>query len=557
MLELPGYKIIKEIGRGGMAKVYLARHEGLDRDVAIKVMFPNLATDSSYSERFIREARIVAKLSHHNIVTVFDVGIFEQYHYIAMEFLPGITLDDKIKSGITNKEILSILKQVCAGLNYAHEKGFIHRDIKPENIMFREDGSAVITDFGIARATKSETKMTAVGTVIGTAHYMSPEQAQGLELTPCSDIYSIGVMLYEMFTGKVPYDADSTIAIVFKHIDAPIPALEGEQAKYQPLLDRLMAKKPEGRYQNCQEIIDDINTIEQGNVPERATEFYSANDLTGATDTTQVIDAIPAPKKSRTGLIIGSLITIVLIVAAGIYISQQSGTTSESAGAGTQQQLKAQQLQRQKQQEAERKRREQALIEATKRAILEEQEVKRQQEAQKRQQELAQKQAEEKARQQQEAERKKREAQKLAQQKRRLEKQKKLSSLLQQADNKLLNKKPDEAYRLYRNVLKLDRNNRHAKKGIQQVASLHLKLAHYSAMKNKFADADAHIQTVIDIAPAHKELTKVQNEVFKLKAQYQKAQLEKELQQNPPETSKETSPAAPPPKPKRRSFGSF
>jgi len=324
LLELPGYEIIKEIGRGGMAKVYLARHEGLDRDVAIKVMFPNLASDSSYSERFIREARIVAKLSHHNIVTVFDVGIFEQYHYIAMEFLPGITLDDKIKSGISNREILSIIKQISAGMYYAHDKGFIHRDIKPENIMFRENGSAVITDFGIARATKSETKMTAVGTVIGTAHYMSPEQAQGKELTPGSDIYSIGIMLFEMFTGKVPYDADSTIAIVFKHIDAPIPLLEGDQEIYQTLLNKLMAKQPEDRYLTCQEIIEDIEDIEGGNKPSRATEVFSVSDL--AFENNSKANASGGTKKPWAA--IAGISTVLIAAAAGAYYYTTLPTTN-------------------------------------------------------------------------------------------------------------------------------------------------------------------------------------------------------------------------------------
>ena len=573
MLELPGYKIIKEIGRGGMAKVYLARHEGLDRDVAIKVMFPNLATDSSYSERFIREARIVAKLSHHNIVTVFDVGIFEQYHYIAMEFLPGITLDDKIKSGISDNETLSVIKQVCAGLYYAHEKGFIHRDIKPENIMFRENGSAVITDFGIARATKSETKMTAVGTVIGTAHYMSPEQAQGQELTPCSDIYSIGIMLYEMLTGKVPYDADSTIAIVFKHIDAPIPELEGEQAKYQTLLNKLMAKQPMDRYQSCQEIIHDIEDIEKGNKPTRATEFYSASELGENAKETQLIDAIPSAKKSRTGIIIGALLAISAVTATGFYFFQQTGNDSglpvadkpsASQQLAIEQQLKAQQQQDQRQQEAERKRREQALIEATKKAILEEQEANRLQQARQLKQKLAQEEAAQKARSQRLAEMRQRAAKKQAQEKKKIEQQKKISSLLQQADNKLLNKKLNEAYRLYRRALKLDHKNRHAVDGIQQVASLHLKLAHSSALKNQFEDADKHIQTVINIAPAHAELSRTQNEIFKLKSQYQKAQLDKELQlrkqqlsKKQPSTKTEKAPAEEAKKPQRRSFGSF
>ncbi len=584
MLELPGYKIIKEIGRGGMAKVYLARHEGLDRDVAIKVMFPNLAADSSYSERFIREARIVAKLSHHNIVTVFDVGIFEQYHYIAMEFLPGITLDDKIKSGISNSEILSIIKQISAGMYYAHDKGFIHRDIKPENIMFRENGSAVITDFGIARATKSETKMTAVGTVIGTAHYMSPEQAQGKELTPGSDIYSIGIMLYEMFTGKVPYDADSTIAIVFKHIDAPIPELEGDQKVYQPLLNKLMAKLPENRYLNCQEIIEDIEDIERGNNPSRATEVFSVSDL----ELDNEVESTTSDAKKPWAAIAG-ISTIVIAAAAGAYyystlekqIPSNTQTSINKAANTTDQELQYQQ-----QLEADRKRREQALIEATKQAILDEQkraraaEAKRKEEEYRQQQLLARQEAEKKAAQQQQAEAKrqaelKRQAaarkqaeQKRLAEKRKREQQQKLARLLQQADSALLNKQYDKALSLYQSALKINHRSEHAKDGIQQIADAHLKLALIAAQKKDFQDADQHVQQSIDIAPTHPGLAKTQSDIFKLKSQHQQEQLEKELQRQQEaianknrtaedNTTVEEAPQAPPPKPKRRSFGSF
>ncbi len=145
----------------------------------------------------MREARIVANLTHHNIITVHDVGVHNKFHYIAMEYLPGVTLDDKIKSKLDIKQILSIIKQIAAALDFAHKKDIIHRDVKPDNILFREDGTAVLTDFGIARTTKSETKMTATGTVIGTPHYMSPKQAQGQNIGPSSDLYSLGIILFE------------------------------------------------------------------------------------------------------------------------------------------------------------------------------------------------------------------------------------------------------------------------------------------------------------------------------------------------------------------------
>ncbi|HHJ35243.1 MAG TPA: serine/threonine protein kinase, partial [Gammaproteobacteria bacterium] len=254
MIEIPGYSIEKQLGRGGMARVYLARHIGLDRLVAIKVLSKDLDGDRSFSERFMREARIVANLTHQNIITVYDIGVHDEHHYIAMEYLPGETLDDKIKKKQDIQPILSITKQIASALDFAHKKGIVHRDVKPDNILFREDGTAVLTDFGIARAARSETRMTATGTVIGTPHYMSPEQAQGQEIGPWSDIYSLGIVFYEMLTGEVPFDADSTIAVVFKHITEPVPELDEPYTQYQALINTMLAKEPAARYQTGREV---------------------------------------------------------------------------------------------------------------------------------------------------------------------------------------------------------------------------------------------------------------------------------------------------------------
>ncbi len=282
MLELPGYNIEKQLGRGGMARVYLARHIGLDRLVAIKVLSKDLDGDKSFSDRFIREARIVANLTHQNIITVHDVGVYNEFHYIAMEYLPGVTLDDKIQKKLDINQILSITRQITSALDFAHKKDIIHRDVKPDNILFREDGSAVLTDFGIARATKSETRMTATGTVIGTPHYMSPEQAQGQEIGPWSDLYSLGIVLYEMLSGEVPFDADSTIAVVFKHITEPVPDLPEQYTKYQPLVNTLLAKEPNARYQSGREVIADIEALDRGETPANATLIFNQTAINPA-----------------------------------------------------------------------------------------------------------------------------------------------------------------------------------------------------------------------------------------------------------------------------------
>jgi len=597
LLELPGYEIVKEIGRGGMARVYLARHEGLDRDVAIKVMFPNLASDSSYSERFIREARIVAKLSHHNIVTVYDVGIHENYHYIAMEFLPGVTLDDKLKDGMEDQQIMHIVKQVAAGLAYAHDKGFIHRDIKPENILFREDGTAVISDFGIARATKSETKMTAVGTVIGTAHYMSPEQAQGKELTPSSDIYSIGIMMYEMFTGEVPYDADSTIAIVFKHIDAPIPQLPEGKDKFQPVLEKLMAKQPEDRYQTCTDIINDIADLERGNSPSRATELFSVEDLGLAgkgKKSTQFVQMPKETSKKPWGIIIGSLVGLSILGAVGYgyvtyYAPQQEQAESQrlidqekrkKERLASELRLKDEQLKYQREIEKERKLRDEQL------AKLQE-EARKQKAESDRKFALAEKRAAEERKKRlarELAAKKKADQQKVLQAKRLKEqldleaaeranliaKQEQVKELLAAANASHKKKQYTNAYKKYNAVISLDPLNQKAQSGIKSIANTYLTQAKAFADKNKFTSASQKVAEVINFMPENNNLSSTQAYILKQKKAYQQElllkqqkQLETEITVAPKQTPKpepvvksEPEPAVEE-APRRRSFGGF
>ena len=278
-MEIPGYVIDKVIGKGGMARVYLAHHKALDRKVAIKVMNRQQQDDSDYNDRFIREARIVANLTHPNIITIHDVGENDGHNYLVMEFLPDSqTLKDKIKAGVDSQSALSIIRQVATALKVAHEKNIVHRDIKPDNIMFRTDGSVVLMDFGVARSIDaSATQMTQAGLIIGTPRYISPEQAKGEEVGPYSDIYSLGVVFYEMLTGKVPYSADTPLALALKHASEPVPLLPGEYAAYQPLLNRMMAKARDQRYSNCDDIIVDIDNITAGKPAAHATQIMSAS----------------------------------------------------------------------------------------------------------------------------------------------------------------------------------------------------------------------------------------------------------------------------------------
>jgi serine/threonine-protein kinase PpkA len=296
VIEIPGYRILRQLGRGGMATVYLATQESVQRDVALKVMSPSLLTDPDFSERFLREARIAAKLHHRHVVGVHDVGRHGDYNYMAMEYLSGgpiiVTEGGARLSGFS----LRVTREIAQALHYAHAKGFVHRDVKPDNVLLRDDTSSALTDFGIARASDSATRMTRTGAVIGTPHYMSPEQARGRTIDGRSDLYSLGIVLYELLMGRVPYHADDSLAVGIMHITQPIPVLPEHMQPLQPLLNRLLAKQPEDRYQTGQQLADAIEQIEiaiaQGDLPmlDNAEESYR-REVPGAT---------PAPRDRLT-----------------------------------------------------------------------------------------------------------------------------------------------------------------------------------------------------------------------------------------------------------------
>ncbi len=261
-VEIPGYKVLRILGRGGMAKVYLAIQEVFEREVALKVMSKALAEDPNFGQRFFREAKIVSKLVHPNIVTVHDVGMHEGYCYLSMEYIDGHDLKHAVH-GMEIREKIRAVYDIAKALDYAGAKGYVHRDIKPENIMFHSsDGRAVLMDFGIARAAESDTQVTQAGTAIGTPHYMSPEQAKGKPVDHRSDIYSLGVVLFYILAGHVPFDAESAVAIGIKHITEPIPLLPSIYESLQPIVDKMMSKNVNKRYQNAKELMADLDHID-------------------------------------------------------------------------------------------------------------------------------------------------------------------------------------------------------------------------------------------------------------------------------------------------------
>lgn len=260
-MQIPGYTIIKKINTGGMATVYLATQHSVGRTVALKVMKSALDIDPEFHQRFQREATIIGQLSHPNIIPIYDIGRHEKLNYISMEFLSKGSLDEKISKGINVEDALKIALGIAAALEHAHGKGYVHRDIKPENILFRDDGSPVLTDFGIARTIRSKANMTQVGTIVGTPYYMSPEQAKGQSSDGRSDLYSLGVVLFEMLTGQRPFHADSSLALGIKHIHEQAPKLPISLYPLQHTLDKLLAKKPEQRFQTAKELIAELQSF--------------------------------------------------------------------------------------------------------------------------------------------------------------------------------------------------------------------------------------------------------------------------------------------------------
>jgi serine/threonine protein kinase len=349
--QIPGYSIIRKLGHGGMADVYLGVQENLQREVAIKVLVSSLFRDEQFSLRFIKEAQTAAKLSHPNIITIHDIGQVGDTYYIVMEYLHE-SLNDRIKKvGIVSpREALEIVKMIASALDYAHNKGFIHRDIKPDNIMFRTDGTAVLVDFGIARAIDSTTHLTRTGMSIGTPHYMSPEQCRGDKIDGRSDIYALGVQLFELLTGKVPYKAESTAGIILKHIQDPVPRLPLELCQYQPLLDKMMAKDKDMRVGNAAELVKFIEgfLIAQDHqlappMPAAATtlEMPTAEQLTLPTPR-------PAPAISfrrqpeRKKWLVPALLGFVAVIAVGIaiyFFTQSSPVKTDNEAAKVEQKV--------------------------------------------------------------------------------------------------------------------------------------------------------------------------------------------------------------------------
>ena len=303
-MEIPGYGIQKEIGKGGMATVYLAIQSSLNRPVVLKVL-SNVTAEKAeeLAERFIAEGRILASLNHPNIITIYDIGISNNLFYISMEYVHGGDLKSRLALPFSVDETLDLMLKISNALNEAHKRGIVHRDVKPANILFRDEHTPLLTDFGIAKQVNIDSDLTSTGIFLGSPNYVSPEQADGVAIDGRADIYSLGCIFYEMLTGKKPYIANSVVDIIIQHKQASIPLLPQELEEFQPLLNRMMAKIREERIPDAETLIREINGL-----------IKKRNRLTTLTD----YDAVGRQSGRRSGLrqkqILGGLLLLGLIL---------------------------------------------------------------------------------------------------------------------------------------------------------------------------------------------------------------------------------------------------
>jgi len=254
-----GYNVVHPIGQGGQAMVYLAEREHDGLRVALKVLDKRLRADPIFRERFVREYKLLSSLNNEHVARIYDQGFAGDQAYIAMEFLPSGTLASRIHEGISTRAALRLTLQIARALDAIHTAGIVHRDLKPSNILFRADGRPVIVDFGLAKDLGVNSTLTIAGKLLATPRYMSPEQCMGKPVDQRSDLYSLGVVVYEMLAGKKIYDAANPAELVRLHVNTPAPRLRDDIAMHQPLLDRLLAKAPEDRFQSAAEVCNAVS----------------------------------------------------------------------------------------------------------------------------------------------------------------------------------------------------------------------------------------------------------------------------------------------------------
>ena len=343
--KLDRYEIHEKIGSGGMARVYKAYDKTLGRDVAIKILHEHLSEEGEFKERFEREAKFVASISHPNIVQIYDYAMIERTDstvcLMVMSYLPGKTLRDLLEDANKNGERLSgervqeIMVSLASALQYAHEKGAVHRDVKPANIIMDENDRPILTDFGIARITQA-TNLTQEGTTVGTPAYMSPEQISGEPVDHRSDLYALGIILYEMLTGMPPFEDDGSLSVLLKHLNEPVPSILPyvENDYLDAVICKALAKDPGNRYQSGNEFAEDLKRAFASESPLAFPEFK-------ARVTTQQYNTIPLPQiksdvtpkrllNSPLGILAFGMTVIAVLLLIGILSSDENSPSDES-----------------------------------------------------------------------------------------------------------------------------------------------------------------------------------------------------------------------------------
>lgn len=349
------YRIERRIGSGGMANVYLAEDETLGRRVAIKLLHQRYADDSQFVERFLREASAAARLNHPNIVQVYDRGQCDGAYYIAMEFVDGMTLKDLVRrrGALTEQEVLAYARQGLHALRFAHRNGIIHRDVKPHNMMVDTDGRLKIADFGIARAAADVDRgLTEAGSIVGTAQYLSPEQAQGLDVAAPSDLYSLGIVMFEMATGHVPFDGDAPVNVALKHVKDPAPRPSSSNphisVHLESIILKALEKDPSYRYHSADDMLNDLDRARDGAQTTAMTQVMAAQTQQHHTAVAPVPNRryeTPVPpepawpdsewdnedqkSRSKWRIVVALLVVGALALAAGWFVLSNENTKGE------------------------------------------------------------------------------------------------------------------------------------------------------------------------------------------------------------------------------------
>jgi beta-lactam-binding protein with PASTA domain/tRNA A-37 threonylcarbamoyl transferase component Bud32 len=343
------YEMVRHIARGGMAQVYLAQDLLLDRPVALKVLFPELSVDRNFVERFRREAKAAANLSHPNIVSVYDWGQGDSTYFIVMEYVDGPTLSSMLRQGPLDPErAAAIASSVAAALDFAHRRGVIHRDVKPGNVLIDSRAQVKVADFGIARAVGTSEDLTQTGSVMGTATYFSPEQAQGYPVDPRSDVYSLGVVLYEMAAGKPPFSGDSPVAIAYKHVKEAPPSPRSINpavpASLEAIILKAMAKDPADRYQSAEEMRADLARFTAGHAVAAPPPGMVATGVMGAVAgatavqprvagaaVTQVQPIARRDEPNRTALWVLVILALIALLVGLFFLGRKEGWWGSAA----------------------------------------------------------------------------------------------------------------------------------------------------------------------------------------------------------------------------------